>query len=667
MLTSALVMQLLDRTAGTNFFSPFGWSVANSPPVVGGGQTLLFQHLFWFYSHPAVYIMILPAMGSPRTSSRPSRQPLFGYKPMVFATAGIAGLGFIVWGHHMFQSGMNPALGATFMLSTMMIALPSAIKVFNWLGTMWGGRIQFTAAMLNAMAFVAMFIIGGLSTHGGHSVDMHIHDTYFIVGHIHYVLFGGSTFGLFAAIYFWFPKMFGRMMNEPLGKLHFVLAFIFFNGTFFLMHIIGMHGHMRRIADPTVYEYLRGSGTLGMNIFMTYCAFGLGLTQLIFAANFVYSLVAGPVAGSNPWKSNTLSGPRRRRRSTTTSRRSRRSTTRPTSTACRGFRRLPPQTEPRPAEAGPLDPSWPDVVPSRPGSPPPGVLEPSMSTTPNAKPRSPETPARPACGGRRGRRLHLAPARLGGLVTTYRVGMAVPDWPTTFGMNMFLYRFWNALGRLHRARHRLFGSALGLAAIVLAAWFVAADRRRWMKAARASPPLLAVIARGSSATVRPVELDDPGGRARLRRRPSSPSWWPSGRPHRPRLDGPRDAPRPQTPTCAPLGRDPGLGLRPGRGRGLAPALGTPTALAVHAVLAVSVWGHARCWPGVELQKPGPRARPIGSGDGLAVTVQVLAGDGRLVDAPSVRRPPSAPSATRRPWSAPGTSPAGRSCWPRWSS
>jgi cytochrome c oxidase subunit 1 len=207
--------------------------------------------------------MILPAMGfASDIISTFSRKPLFGYKPMVFATAGIAGLGFIVWGHHMFQSGMNPALGATFMLSTMMIALPSAIKVFNWLGTMWGGRIHFTSAMLNAMAFVAMFIIGGLSGifMAATPVDMHIHDTYFIVGHIHYVLFGGSTFGLFAAIYFWFPKMFGRMMNEPLGKLHFVLTFIFFNGTFFLMHIIGMHGHMRRIADPTVYEYLRGSG-----------------------------------------------------------------------------------------------------------------------------------------------------------------------------------------------------------------------------------------------------------------------------------------------------------------------------------------------------------------------------------------------------------------------
>ena len=308
-LTSALIMQTLDRLVGTNFFSPIGWTVANAPPVVGGGGPLLFQHLFWFYSHPAVYVMILPAMGMVSDIIATfSRKPLFGYKPMVLAIAGIAGLGFIVWGHHMFQSGMNPALGATFMLSTMMIALPSAIKVFNWLGTMWGGRLQYTAAMLNAMAFVAMFVIGGLSGifMAATPVDMHIHDTYFIVGHLHYVLFGGSMFGLFGAIYFWFPKMFGRMLNERLGLIHFFLTFIFFNGTFFLMHIIGMHGHPRRIADPTIYPYLQGAGIIGMNQFMTYSAFGLGLAQLIFAYNFIHSLFLGPKAPINPWHANTL-------------------------------------------------------------------------------------------------------------------------------------------------------------------------------------------------------------------------------------------------------------------------------------------------------------------------------------------------------------------------
>jgi cytochrome c oxidase subunit 1 len=359
-LTSALVMQLLDRTAGTNFFQPYNWSVANAPPVTGGGQTLLWQHMFWFYSHPAVYIMILPAMGmTSDVISTFSRKPLFGYKPMVFAIAGIAGLGFIVWGHHMFQSGMNPALGATFMLSTMMIALPSAIKVFNWLGTMWGGRLQLTSAMLNAMAFVAMFIIGGLSGifMAATPVDMHIHDTYFIVGHIHYVLFGGSMFGIFAGICYWFPKMFGRLMDERLGKIHFFLTFIFFNGTFFLMHIVGMHGMPRRYADYTLFPYLNNPSVIGMNRFMTYSALGLGLTQLIFVYNFFYSLVAGPRATDNPWHSNSLEW----------------QTTSPPPHY--NFNPIPtvyhgpyeysvpthetdylPQTEPRPPQAGPVDP-----------------------------------------------------------------------------------------------------------------------------------------------------------------------------------------------------------------------------------------------------------------------------------------------------------------------
>ncbi len=308
-LTSALVMQLLDRTAGTNFFSSTGLAVANAPAVVGGGGPILFQHLFWFYSHPAVYVMILPGMGMVSdVIATFSRKPLFGYKPMVFAIAGIAGLGFIVWGHHMFQSGMNPAVGATFMLSTMMIALPSAIKVFNWLGTMWGGRLQLTSAMLNAMAFVAMFVIGGLSGifMAATPVDIQIHDTYFIVGHIHYVLFGGSMFAIFAAMSYWFPKMFGRMMNERLGKIHFFLTFVFFNLTFHLMHIVGMHGHPRRIADPTVYEFLRGSGVIGMNQFMTICSFLLGAAQLVLMANFFWSLAFGPRAAANPWRANTL-------------------------------------------------------------------------------------------------------------------------------------------------------------------------------------------------------------------------------------------------------------------------------------------------------------------------------------------------------------------------
>ena len=191
-LTAAGFMQLMDRLVGTGFFMPDGSLIVNTAHTAGGGQPLLWQHLFWFYSHPAVYIMILPAMGMVSDMiSCFARKPLFGYKPMVYSIAGIAGLGFIVWGHHMFISGMNPALGMTFMVSTMMIALPSAIKVFNWLGTLWGGRIQFTTPMLFALAFVSMFIIGGLSGifMAATPVDIFIHDTYFIVAHFHYVLF----------------------------------------------------------------------------------------------------------------------------------------------------------------------------------------------------------------------------------------------------------------------------------------------------------------------------------------------------------------------------------------------------------------------------------------------------------------------------------------------
>jgi cytochrome c oxidase subunit 1 len=308
-LTSALIMQLLDRTVGTNFFTPAGLSVANEPGGVGGGQPLLFQHLFWFYSHPAVYVMILPAMGMVSDIlSTFSRKPLFGYKPMVFAIVAIAGLGFLVWGHHMFQSGMNPLLGATFMLSTMVIALPSAIKVFNWLGTLWGGSIQFTAAMLFALGFVSMFVIGGLSGifMAATPVDMHIHDTYFIVGHIHYVLFGGSTFAIFAGLYYWFPKMFGRLMDERLGKIHFFLTYLFFNGTFFFMHVIGLRGHPRRVANPYLYQFLDNAAVHFMNEFMTVSALLLGAAQLLFVYNFFVSLAAGRRAGENPWRANTL-------------------------------------------------------------------------------------------------------------------------------------------------------------------------------------------------------------------------------------------------------------------------------------------------------------------------------------------------------------------------
>jgi cytochrome c oxidase subunit 1 len=295
-LASALGMLLFDRTLGTHFFNPSG-----------GGQVLLWQHLFWFYSHPAVYIMILPSMGFVSDIiSTFSRKPVFGYKAMVFSLVGIAGLGFIVWGHHMFQSGMNPALGTAFMISTMVIAVPSAIKTFNWLGTIWRGSIHFTPAMLNALAFVSTFIIGGLSGifMASTPVDMFIHDTYFIVAHLHYVLFGGSLFGVFAALNYWYPKMFGRMMNSTVNTIHFVLSFILFNLTFFPMHILGIGGHMRRIYDPTLYEFLKPMQP--MNQFISYSAFLLGASQLLFAGNFIFSLFRGKKAESNPWHANSL-------------------------------------------------------------------------------------------------------------------------------------------------------------------------------------------------------------------------------------------------------------------------------------------------------------------------------------------------------------------------
>ncbi len=313
-LGSAAMMQLSDRVLGSSFFIPAGESIGGVFSTQRGGQVLLFQHLFWFYSHPAVYIMILPAMGIVSdVLSTFSRKPVFGYRPMVYSISAIAGLGFIVWGHHMFQSGMNPWLGMTFAVSTIMIALPSAIKTFNWIGTLWGGRLHFQTPMLWAIGFVSMFVIGGLSGifMAANAVDVHIHDTYFIVAHIHYVLFGGSIFGIFAGIYYWFPKMFGKMLHSGLGKLHFWLTLIFFNWTFFLMHIVGARGMMRRIADPSEYVFLRDDPNVvgdiaDMNIWMTWGAIGLGLSQLVFFINFAKSLAAGEKAGANPWNANTL-------------------------------------------------------------------------------------------------------------------------------------------------------------------------------------------------------------------------------------------------------------------------------------------------------------------------------------------------------------------------
>jgi cytochrome c oxidase subunit 1 len=295
-LAGAAIMLLFDQTIGTTFFLP-----------QDGGSPLLWQHLFWFFGHPEVYILILPAMGiASDLIANGARKPIFGYHSMVFAIIAIAFLSWIVWGHHMFMSGMNPTLGTSFMVSTLVIAVPSAIKTFNWMGTLWRGNIQFRTAHLCAYAFVALFVIGGLSGvfMAATPVDIFIHDTYFIVAHIHYVLFGGSLFAIFGGIYYWFPKMFGRMMNERWGKVHFWATFVLYNLAFFPMHNLGMAGHMRRIYDPTEYEFLRPLQPL--NRWITVCAFLLFLAQVPFVVNFFWSLFRGAKAPLNPWKDNGL-------------------------------------------------------------------------------------------------------------------------------------------------------------------------------------------------------------------------------------------------------------------------------------------------------------------------------------------------------------------------
>ena len=313
-LTAAGFMLVFDRLSSllptdihSVFFIPAGIVVNNSAPTIGGGQPLLWQHLFWFYSHPAVYIMLLPAMGMVSDMlACMCRKPVFGYKPMVYSMAAIAGLGFIVWGHHMFTSGMNPALGMTFMTSTMMIALPSAIKVFNWIGTIWEGNIRFNGVFLNCAAFVALFVVGGLSGifMAAVPVDIYFHDTYFIVAHFHYILFGATLFGVFAAIQFWYPKMFGREMNDTVQKWHFFFTFIGMNGTFFPMHLLGIAGMPRRYADPYLHGYLEH--LLPMNQFMTISAIIMGFGQFLLLGNFAYSFFFGKKVGRNPWGANGL-------------------------------------------------------------------------------------------------------------------------------------------------------------------------------------------------------------------------------------------------------------------------------------------------------------------------------------------------------------------------
>jgi cytochrome c oxidase subunit I len=282
---------MFDRVLHTDFFEP-----------VGGGYALGYQHIFWFYSHPAVYIMMLPGFGiASEVISALSRKPIFGYRLMALSLLAILVLGFSVWAHHMFVSGMAPWLRVPMMVTTLLIAIPTGIKVFSWLATIWEGKINFATPMLWALGFVSMFVIGGLSGIylGAVPIDIHVSDTYFVVAHIHYVLFGGSLFTIFAGIYYWFPKMTGRMYNERLGKLHFWLTFIGFNLTFFPMHLIGTQGMPRRVSD---YDPMFAN----WNLFISIASFALGASTIVFLYNMVISLRRGEPAAANPWRALTL-------------------------------------------------------------------------------------------------------------------------------------------------------------------------------------------------------------------------------------------------------------------------------------------------------------------------------------------------------------------------
>jgi cytochrome c oxidase subunit I len=292
-ITIALVFLMFDRFFGTNFYS-----------VAAGGDLLLWQHLFWLFGHPEVYILILPAMGIvSEVLPTFSRKPLFGYAVVVYSGALIGVMGWGVWAHHMFSVGMGPVADSVFSATTMLIAIPTGVKIFNWIATMWGGQIRFTTAMLFAVGFIAMFIIGGLSgvMHSSPPADLQQTDTYFVVAHFHYVLFGGAVQGLFAGIYYWWPKVTGKLLSERLGKWHFWLMLIGMNLTFFPMHFIGLLGMPRR-----VYTYRPELGVAGMNLAATIGAFVIALSMLFFIYNVWRTRRHGQPAGNDPWGGATL-------------------------------------------------------------------------------------------------------------------------------------------------------------------------------------------------------------------------------------------------------------------------------------------------------------------------------------------------------------------------